>query len=385
MTTPPTIRNTSGGTASASAHLKHLLMALVLMLLIAVFYSQSKIDTENFALGEANTHITETSNGTPLTAASITGIRSLIAHPGPCKGNSSNRILWLGNSQLHTINQYRPNDHLAPYWLHHSLNQDACAWVNGISLPNANFQEYLTLLTYATLSNKPSIVVLSLVFDDLREDGLRDDFRILQSETMHEKLALSDAGIDILKKLTANSVNEENMTNNQGLEGFVQKHFEDALTAYLGIHLPIWNERPNLRAKLMTDLYFLRNFVLGIKSTSTRKQIPNRYKKNMAALEATFNLLKHAKIPTIAYIAPIRGDINIPYDAQEYNAWKNQINQLTEIYKIDLLNIEAIVPSEKWGTYHADEIDFMHFQGDGHKILSRAIEPAVRKALQEPK
>jgi hypothetical protein len=35
-----------------------------------------------------------------------------------------------------------------------------------------------------------------------------------------------------------------------------------------------------------------------------------------------------------------------------------------------------------WGTYHGDDIDFMHFQGEGHKLLATALLPHVQAMLR---
>jgi hypothetical protein len=41
------------------------------------------------------------------------------------------------------------------------------------------------------------------------------------------------------------------------------------------------------------------------------------------------------------------------------------------------LNLERLVPNELWGSYHAEDVDFMHFRGKGHELLAQALLPQV--------
>jgi hypothetical protein len=361
-----------------------LLVALLVMLLAATLYTRNKIDAENFALGKENVHTSEQHRGVTFTGSAIGEIKTIVDRAETCPGGHARRVMWLGNSQLHTVNQYRRGQHLAPYWLRESAKTPDCFWPNGLSLPNASLQEYLALTAYVTSATRIDAAVLSLVFDDLREDGLRADFSALMTGPMRASLAASEAGRDILARFEKDRARAQGgEEENQGLEGFVQKRFEDSLTVALGQFVPLWAERPNLRALLMTDLYYLRNFVLRIQPTSVRKQIPARQARNMAALEATLQQLRNQGIPIILYIAPIRQDASLPYDLAEYSRWKQAVAALAARYDAQLLNLEAIVPAAMWGTYHADDVDFMHFQGDGHRLLAQALAPALRKAMGE--
>jgi hypothetical protein len=363
--------------------LARLLFALLLMALVAALYTREKIDAENFALGTENVHSAEAYHGSPYTAPAVRDIKFVIDRAVQiCPEEHNKKIMWLGNSQLHTINQYKNGQHLAPYWLREMAKQPDCFWPYGLSLPNANFQEYFALSVYVTSATRIDAAVLSLVFDDLREDGLRADFSALMVNSMPVTLAASRVGRDILVRYEQDLARGKGGSGeNQGLEGFVQKRFEDSLTDFLGHIIPLWSDRPNLRVRLMTDLYYLRNFVFHIKANTVRKQIPARYLRNMGALEAVLSQLRDSGIPIILYIAPIRQDISSPYDTAEYESWKRVVARLAATYGAQLLNLETDVPPGLWGAYHEADVDFMHFQGDGHRLLAQAIAPALRKAI----
>jgi lysophospholipase L1-like esterase len=55
---------------------------------------------------------------------------------------------------------------------------------------------------------------------------------------------------------------------------------------------------------------------------------------------------------------------------------------MAQSYEAQLLNLERIVPGEMWGSYTADDIDFMHFKGPGHRLVAEALLPYVRKILE---
>ena len=359
-----------------------LILALIIMLFSITLYNNKRVDGENFALGSDNKHIVESFNGDHFTASDVKSIKAISNRNANCGRGKVRRVMWLGNSQLHTINQYQEGQHLAPYWLRESASIPECFEPMGFSLPNANFQEYLILSSYLTNTSRFDAVVLSLVFDDLREDGLRQDFSAILDHFVRNKLLNSQIGRDILHRFDLDQASSHSeQSENQGLDGFVQKNIEDTLTEALGRVMTLWADRPNLRARLMTDLYFLRNFILNIKPTTVRKQIPARYERNMAALEATLKGLHNHGVPIVLYIAPIRQDVAMPYDQGEYARWKMQVAKLAEEYRATLLNLEMIVPANFWGTYHNDDVDFMHFQGEGHRLLGQAILPALHNAM----
>lgn len=362
-----------------------LFLALVVMSLGAALYNRQQINAEDFALGKDNSHRAEAYQGIVYTASSVPDIKSVVDLAVPkCSSGREKKVIWLGNSQLHTINQYQNGQHLAPYWVRETARQRDCFWPYGLSLPNANFQEYFALTAYSLTAMRVDAAVLSLVFDDLREDGLRPGFSVLMADGMRKMLEADEVGRDIVARYDKDQAQSRgNAEENQGLNGFVQKRFEDSLTDGLGKIIPGWADRPNLRAHLLTDLYYLRNYVLHIQATTARKQIPARYARNMAALEASLRHLRDQRIPIVLYIAPIRQDATLPYDLAEYTLWKSVVTELAFRYGAQFMNLETEVPAGLWGSYHKADLDFMHFQGEGHRLLATAVEKSLRKVLGE--
>ena len=357
-------------------------IALVLAGASLLIYGRRSIDPDQFGLDPTVILAHEEWKGVPFTAATIHAIiavadgqrqAKLSAEP-PCKPTT---ILWLGNSQLHFINQFQHGEHVAPFWLRNSVNCPDVFVPLGISLPNASLQEHYILAKYFWQRFPIRAVILQLCFDDLREDGLREEFAALLTPQDRKTLQSNEIGSDILARADATWNGRNRSEENSGLEGFVQKNIEDKLNATLGDLFQLWKDRTNLRNLLLTDLYYTRNALLGIKPTSVRKMLSPRYHRNMQAYAAILQEAERLQIRVVAYIAPIRQDHSLPYDRSQYEAWKEQIAAMTTARGAVALNLERLVPDELWGSYHAEDVDFMHFRGKGHELLAQALLPQV--------
>jgi hypothetical protein len=367
-----------------NASLGRLLVAGAIAFVGLYIYNPGHLDPDTIALNPENQRQYETWKEQRITANRISDINTLIEQLSVSPEEHSTArhlILWLGNSQLHQINQYHSGDHLAPYWLIKSSRCGDCLYPLGISLPNANFQEHYVLAHLVEKHLPISLIVLELCFDQLREDGLREDFKLMMSDALRADLDESAIGKNILRGWDALYSKEPDKKRPSGLQGFAQERLENALDSGLGRVLPLWTYRPDLRGKFLLDLYFFRNWVFGIKPTTVRRLLKPRYQRNMQALELMMREAAQAGIPMLAYIAPIRHDVPLPYDVSEYESWKIVIAKLSEQYHVDLINLEQLVPAEEWGTYNGDDIDFMHFQGLGHVMLADALRPSIQRLL----
>jgi hypothetical protein len=278
--------------------------------------------------------------------------------------------LWLGNSQLHTVNQPRPRDKLASLYLHEQLLKHGRHVVT-FSQPNANLQEHYVL--FANLLDRFSIdtLILPVVFDDFREDGLRAGInKALDSKETRRRLERSSAGQYLIDQSRSQGLNQTKSIQ-QSLEQFLNKEMEDAFQ--------VWKTRGALQGEAYISLYKLRNWMFNIKPSSIRKMIPYRYELNMNALNAILNLARREKVKVLLYVAPLRQDILSPYNAEEYADFIEDVGKLVERTSVRFLNLAKLVPASLWGekasTSMSDdsEIDFMHFTGLGHQVLSERL------------
>ena len=282
------------------------------------------------------------------------------------------RALWLGNSQLHAVNQLRAGERNAPDILAEQLAEGSIDLVT-VSTGNANLQEHMVLFNYLLDRMEPNILILPVVLDDTREDGLRDYVaNLLKDEKLRQRLNDSDIGAKLVNEMYRPIAAEDKKT--------FQERSEAWINSWLDRNLTLWHARPEMRGDLFIWLYRLRNTLFGITSNSKRKVIPKRYAKNMDAYEAILLAAANLNVRVLVYFAPIgshRGER--PYEESEYQRFKEEIATLAQQYGANLENFEDLVPEPLWGqkesttTSESSELDFMHFTAAGHIIFADQI------------
>ena len=358
-----------------------LLCGLALAVVGLVAYDHAKVDPTTFDLDPAMIEVAESWNGVPFTGSYPEAIQSMVAaqvgHPPAaaerCKPLD---ILWLGNSQLHFIEDFEKGQHTAPYMLRRLLECPDTTVPLGVSLPHANLQEQYVLTRFVRRRLPIQVVIVQLSFDDLREDGLRDDFSQLLDAADRAVLRDDPVGRAILAKAELQWQGRDLGDENAALGGFLQKKVEDAINLKLAENWRLWTDRKWLRSRLYIDLYEIRNAVLGIRSTTIRRMVPHRYAANMTALRGLLQYAASNQIRTILYVAPIRHDITSPYDQTEYESWKRDIGELARADGSKLLDFGALVTDDQWGPL-SENADFNHFKAGGHELLAKALLSTV--------
>jgi len=300
--------------------------------------------------------------------------------------NTSNDdvVLWLGNSQVHSINQMKSGDETAAPILHRSLRNNK-KYIMTFSQGNANLQEHYVLFEYLSSQLPISILVLPVVFDDMRETGIRSTIKNALKETVVvERLEKTEIGDSLL----ANQ-GEHDMAGNDmaALDDTVQERSEKFFNTRLESAWKIWADRPSLRGEIFYSLYVFRNWLFGINPSSIRKMIPGRYVLNKQALQATLKSANIQGIKVLLYIVPLRNDVKVPYDLEQYMNFKNDIKTIADKFKARFVNVEDLIPADFWGSKAStsvsdgQELDFMHFQAGGHKLLSDTLNKELLMLL----
>jgi len=356
-----------------------------LLAVISLNYFDSKINPElnfeEFALGSENTSSLEFVNNIQVHCYDLNNVNKCL------EGYKNSRpdeevVLWLGNSQLHSINQMKVKDLTASHLLHR-FNIDNSKYVITLSQPNANLQEHYILFEYLMEKLPIKTLVLPVVFDDMREDGIRNSLlEILKNKNIIKILNESNIG----KKIYLNASDKDSTGNDlSALDGTIQEKVEIFLNTQLKSYWSIWNSREQFRGQLFTRIYFLRNSLLGINPSSVRKKIPGKYLKNFQALAAVLESAKKQKVEVLLYVVPLRNDVKIPYNIDEYKSFIEEIELLSKSSDTRFLNLENLVPSDYWGTKAStsniggQELDFMHFQAGGHQLLADIIYKELQK------
>ena len=291
-------------------------------------------------------------------------------------------ILILGNSQTHSINQKKEDEVVYPELLH-AIDASTAVLTN--SLPNANLQEFYVILSWWTQQINIDHVIIPVFMDDLREDGLRKDFLSGLGRGKFQLTEIDAFNAELnaqLREMQASS--SPSVEESEHKEETPQDYVERELNDWLGDHSETWANRPNARGDLFLALYRWRNQLFNISATTKRKMIPARKDRNMEALNRILNLAEERGISILVYIPPIRTDVEVPYDLREYEAFKSEVEGLTQSSaNAQFRNWESIVPGPLWGLKASTtgdeepELDFMHFQYKGHQILADSLAPFV--------
>jgi hypothetical protein len=285
-------------------------------------------------------------------------------------------FLFLGNSQTHSINQMHSREvNYVELIGRKTQNQNN---VLAFSFPNANLQEHYTCLEYVLSRKKVKELVLPVFMDDLREDGIREAFF---SGLMNQGFQIP-AKSDVSKSINQQLNSQKTASNVGSVEAkTTQERTEQFLNNYLNEHTRFWPKRENMRGSIFNWTYMLRNTVFGIRPGSVRKMIPESYERNLNTLEEILKCAKQKNFRVYLYIPPIRSDVPLPYDLNEYQQFKKDLSNLCKNYAsvARLKDFSKIVPAHLWGykdpTNFIDkrEIDFMHFQYKGHQILADSV------------
>lgn len=289
--------------------------------------------------------------------------------------------LWLGNSQLHSINQMREDEVPATALLHEKLLNHKL-YLQTFSQGNANLEEHFLLFNFVLQYADLDLLILPVFFDDMRETGIREDIRnlfkspsSLNGRNTYLDDLLSGSGFQNFDSKSQKVVLKDDFN---GLEGSIQATVESALDRYLTEFSIFWQMRGEIRGNLYLQLYRLRNFIFQIDASSVRKKIPGRYNRNMEALDKIIEVARVNNTKVLLYIPPLRTDKMIPYDLGEYAEFKDDIKSRSTS-NTTVIDFEKIVPDSLWGLKDSTdmtgklELDFMHFKGEGHKVLSQAL------------
>lgn len=328
---------------------------------------------EELALGKENTVSLTKVNGRFIHCHDLNDGSNCI---DSYRNQNKDVVLWLGNSQVHAINQKKPGDETAAPILHRHLEANN-KYLIVFSQPNASLQEHYLLFEYLTNQLPVTTLVLPVVFDDLRETGIRFSLLdVFESLSVSGRLGKTPIG----RSLLANQGDRDSAGNDMtALDETLQEQTEEFLNVGLSSMWQVWDQRSTLRGYVMHSLYLFRNWIFGIDPSSTRKMLPGRYIRNMQAMEAILKSAIEQDVAVLLYIVPLRDDVKIPYELKQYDRFKYEVQSIAEKHKVKFVNLEKIVPPMYWGTKGSttigggQELDFMHFQAKGHQLLADAL------------
>ncbi len=357
-------------------------IVLPIIIAVALLYSYKKgiRDAEDIGLGKGTATFTPYVEKRPIHITNPSLAASM--KEGWIERGKKEVYLWIGNSQLHGVNQYRTGQVNCISFLSEQLKTFK-EEVLGISYPNGNMQEFLTSVLYFSKLIPPKGIILPICFDDMREDGIRDALKLKPVIDSVQNEPAYYSTLENIRSLKLPVIDSNSGANGNDFSG-IKETLQDISERYLDRKMEaiwsIWKSRPDIRGNLFNDLYNFRNTMFGIDATTTRKMIPGRYKDNFTAFTSIIKYCTTNKISLLIYIPPIRNDVPIPYEHAAYNSFKKDVEEQCLKSGVSFVNLENLVPGQYWGQAAAakagDEkkvIDFMHFQQSGHQLLADSI------------
>lgn len=365
-------------------------LPLLIGLVVSVAWIQSlsvdtrRIDFNDLALGESARSIYARVGPDPINCLTLEDASECLE--GWERRGSIPTTLWFGNSQVHSINQYLDGQEPAASHLYRALAERGGDLLV-FSPPSGNLQEYLVL--FEDLHRRVDIetLVIAATFDDLRDTGLRPGIiDALDDPEIVAALAKHPAGQEILARYGTAARNDLS-----GLDDTLQQRTEAAIDAWLAERFSLWEARPIARGNLFRGLYMWRNALLGITSSSKRPVIPDRYALNMKCLDTLLERTASEGIDVLLYIIPLRQDVEGPYVQSDYEQFKGEVEELARRWNVGFADLDQLVPGHLWGEIKTtgagikvDEIDFVHFQEPGHRLLAGALKELLQNGAPRP-
>ncbi len=361
----------------------NIILPLILGTLLLYGYSSFRRSASEIGLGKGTSFYTAVHNSEPIHITSLEMADSLFK--GWKKRGQKELSLWFGNSQLNGINQFVEGQKNCTAFAFETLLPYKKELL-GVSFPNGNLQEFLVSVLF--LCNKFPVknMILPVFYDDMREDGIRNEVNSSQVTDMLTGKQFKQYVADVPSIITlkasepAGEIKDQDM---KALDQTAQEYSEIYLDSKLKSSWTIWMQRGDIRGNLFNDVYRWRNFLLGIKATTVRKMIPGKFQSNHAALLNIIKFCRDQNIHLVVYVPPIRNDVTQPYDLNGYSEFKARVEKDCRAGSADFINLEALVPAKYWGNKIAtsvgedEEIDFMHFQQPGHKLIADTISRII--------
>ena len=315
---------------------------------------------DEIALGAA-TATTAHFRGVPISAHRVSSFAAV--YP---PGSDRKEALWIGNSQLFSMTTAADGES-------HPANEIASTRlgfpVYALALPNANPTEQLCVVAWALSRRAPSILVVPVMFSDLREEGLRDDLSDLLTSEAAALLNERPIGKGIVADLRQRHSDTTSVTLTARTTA---DKSEAILTSALSSRWELWRRRGDVSARSLEDLRHLRNYAFGIKRESKRKLVPATLARHMAALEEIFSLAHERGAHVFVYVTPVRHDVEPPYVMHQYEAWKSDLKTLVEAHGEMYEDLDTLLPGEDFAK-KAGDLDFKHFNANGHAILGARV------------
>lgn len=366
--------------------MKHLVplssLALGLLLFLCMSYLSSSFKADEVGLGRNTTGHIARFNGKHISGISngIDSVEFFMTQQKKVE-NDSNMGLWLGNSQLHSINYYQPGNRLAVEYANMYLtNQGVKQTVYQFSCPHLNFIEELIFL--AETKNKqivPKVLIIPITYRSFHFSTIRNELKNLAGYQSIESLVTDER----LKNIYLYEKESDERGKLASKEKTWQDCSEETLNACLNDYFPFYSFRENTKSFIsffpLQAIHFFSDKTkdLNVKGKDETVAL------NKKALVTLLDYAKQNNINVILYQVPHPQDPNFFfYNKGAYLAFFKDIQKTSTSYpNTTFLDLSQLVELNLWGISNDGYKDTYHFKDKGHQLLGDTIASTLINIL----
>ena len=286
-------------------------------------------------------------------------------------------LLWMGASQLHSISAARDGQAIAVVHANElAARQSARVRYVELSYGNANPHELLGVYLLARQENfRPDGVIVSIIYDDLREPGIRREISPAIGPDL--RLAGGTGVDDLVTEIGSRSdVTGTSPVVRNAMLDTPQQKLETFLIRSLEYFWPGYENRQRLKGMLeITWKQAVARVVLGQERRNSVIIDAAKEEYGMQAFESLRRLTARDGIPLYIYRAPLlrKADFSY-YRERDYRAFSARMESWCRDNGIAYHDFDRLIPDKLFGLTNSGLPDYFHFEERGHEILGKAVE-----------
>lgn len=366
--------------------MKHLIplssLALGLILFLSMSYLSSSFKADEVGLGRNTTSHIGRFNNKRLSGVSdrIDSVEFFMTQQKNVE-KDSNMSIWLGNSQLHSINYYQPGNRLAVEYTNIYLaKQGVKQTVYQFSCPHLNFIEELLFL--AETKNKqlvPKVLIIPITYRSFHFSTIRNELKNLTGYKTIESLVTDES----LKNIYLYEKESDERGKLASKEKTWQDRSEETLNTWLTNYFPLYGFRENTKSFISFFPLQAIHFISDKTKDLNVKGKDETVALNKKALVTLLDYAKQNNIKVILYQVPHPQDPNFFfYNKDAYYAFFNDIKNTSAAYpNTTFLDLSQLVELDLWGISNDGYKDTYHFKDKGHHLLGDTIASTLKNIL----
>jgi hypothetical protein len=292
------------------------------------------------------------------------------------KANKSGHFstaLWMGNSQLHSINYYQTGDLLAMEYVQKRLDSaQAGVKIFQFSSPHLSLIEELVYVD-EIVDKKiiPEILILPVTYRSFHFSNIRDELKRLGGYKNHDNFFKDAQLTELFKYEYENDTRGKLVSKTKTWQDLS----EESINGLLDSTVPNYMFRNNVKSFVKYFPIYVHHQVVDLDKDRGIKGDARTVNYNILALEEILKFAKENGLKVILYQVPHPQDPDyFFYDRQAYKDFFETIEEKIKAYpNVYYMNLSKIIPLDLWGLSNDGVKDTYHFKAEGHQILADSI------------